>query len=339
MRACVRVCLQDEFVAVMLEKLPHPDTVKFTTELCELFAQIDVNGDGTMEWEEFTSYCIEAGIVATRHLLAPLRYKMSEHPNYVDHTSRGPSITSLTWCEQLQQLFVFEAQSTKVRIYSPKLVEIGEVVLPPSELIAYVTAGCYIHERNMLVISATNFSINFWDLASKCVLGIGFTRTSQSSLCAATDVVYSCGGDRWLHMWSLKDYSLLARFTRHTDLAISVMPVWTWWAAAACNTDSLSQIKEHNLLLSTSMDKKILLWELGTSTPRGQLTGHSRGVRQVIYIKKMDLAISCGFDCDALGWDLTNRRQVIKCVTCALCVHTTPHTHDRVPGCVDIDSH
>ena len=33
--------------------------------LSELFAQIDINGDGTMEWEEFTTYIVESGLRAS----------------------------------------------------------------------------------------------------------------------------------------------------------------------------------------------------------------------------------------------------------------------------------
>ena len=48
--------------------LHHPALLfqETVSELCELFAQVDVNNDGTMEWEEFSAFCIEAGMAATR---------------------------------------------------------------------------------------------------------------------------------------------------------------------------------------------------------------------------------------------------------------------------------
>ena len=57
--------------------------------LCELFDQIDVNGDGTLEWEEFTGFCVEAGLVATRRDKRPLNYKYEEDIDYADVTSKG----------------------------------------------------------------------------------------------------------------------------------------------------------------------------------------------------------------------------------------------------------
>jgi hypothetical protein len=37
------------------------DTVR---ALCELFAQVDVDGDQIMVWDEFTGFCIEAGLAS-----------------------------------------------------------------------------------------------------------------------------------------------------------------------------------------------------------------------------------------------------------------------------------
>ena len=36
--------------------------MQLARNLCELFEQIDINGDGTLEWDEFTSYCVSQGL-------------------------------------------------------------------------------------------------------------------------------------------------------------------------------------------------------------------------------------------------------------------------------------
>ena len=58
----------DEFVKVMLDHLEynHDDAnerLKITLGLTDLFREIDVNGDGTMEWEEFSNHIIELGLL------------------------------------------------------------------------------------------------------------------------------------------------------------------------------------------------------------------------------------------------------------------------------------
>lgn len=34
-------------------------------QLCEMFEQIDINGDAVVDWEEFTTFCISIGLIAT----------------------------------------------------------------------------------------------------------------------------------------------------------------------------------------------------------------------------------------------------------------------------------
>lgn len=52
----------------MLEHLDYnkdskDETKKITLALIELFKEIDVNGDGTMEWVEFSNHIIELGLL------------------------------------------------------------------------------------------------------------------------------------------------------------------------------------------------------------------------------------------------------------------------------------
>ena len=51
-------------------------SVKLVKDLCELFEQIDVNGDGALEWEEFTGFCVEAGMVASRRAVSIAPFKV-----------------------------------------------------------------------------------------------------------------------------------------------------------------------------------------------------------------------------------------------------------------------
>ena len=48
------------------KKRRQEERVELVSHLIDLFAQIDVNGDGSLEWEEFTSFCIEAGMSASK---------------------------------------------------------------------------------------------------------------------------------------------------------------------------------------------------------------------------------------------------------------------------------
>lgn len=58
----------DEFVACMLEHLDYDKKNKklkhkITLALIDFFKEVDVNGDQTMEWEEFSNHIIELGLL------------------------------------------------------------------------------------------------------------------------------------------------------------------------------------------------------------------------------------------------------------------------------------
>lgn len=92
-----------EFVHVMLEvirtadetdenlRLKLLDPPELIANLCELFAQIDINGDGTMEWEEFTSFIVETGLMARNqqkemihHYYHVQKEDLSKHSTFID---------------------------------------------------------------------------------------------------------------------------------------------------------------------------------------------------------------------------------------------------------------
>lgn len=54
------------FVEAMIDVLPTGEMskskVETTVDLIELFKDIDVNGDGTVEWSELLAFTIEAGV-------------------------------------------------------------------------------------------------------------------------------------------------------------------------------------------------------------------------------------------------------------------------------------
>jgi hypothetical protein len=75
-------------------------------DLVELFRQVDVNGDGTMEWNEFTGFCIDAGL-ATASACGRLEYKFQRASNFSDDFTEGPQIYRLRWLPKLQFLLVW----------------------------------------------------------------------------------------------------------------------------------------------------------------------------------------------------------------------------------------
>ncbi|KAF4315374.1 hypothetical protein G195_011102 [Phytophthora kernoviae 00238/432] len=71
---------------------------QLVANLCELFAQIDINGDGSMEWEEFTSFIVDTGLTVKNHQpnsIQEYHYVQwedaSKHSTFIDHIYYFPS--------------------------------------------------------------------------------------------------------------------------------------------------------------------------------------------------------------------------------------------------------
>jgi WD40 repeat protein/Ca2+-binding EF-hand superfamily protein len=117
-----------EFVSVMLDRVSwEPESVvTFIEDLVELFAQVDVNGDGTMEWEEFTSAIIEGGmgssggsgedVVGTVAQLRDLQYE--EHPRFVDTAVNRPP-KRIEYLPEFRRVLLLESSRPVVELLDP----------------------------------------------------------------------------------------------------------------------------------------------------------------------------------------------------------------------------
>ncbi|KAF0775269.1 hypothetical protein AaE_001029, partial [Aphanomyces astaci] len=110
-----------DFVEIMLKGLPKAksgaDAYDTISGLIDLFNDIDINGDGTLELSEFTSYCVDAGMVATRVKVAPLKYQYIKNKEFVDRTTEGSGIEKIKWCPVLKRALVVETKANSVKIY------------------------------------------------------------------------------------------------------------------------------------------------------------------------------------------------------------------------------
>jgi hypothetical protein len=105
-----------QFVSAMLLHLDKDDTEDGKTaliaDLIELFKQVDVNGDGHMDWDEFTAFVIEAGMVSGRST-ASQEQKYSEDAAYEcgshmpRHMRYFPALHLLAVCESEHSVLKF----------------------------------------------------------------------------------------------------------------------------------------------------------------------------------------------------------------------------------------
>jgi Ca2+-binding EF-hand superfamily protein/WD40 repeat protein len=143
-----------DFVEIVLPGLPRPKTAEekaaSVSALVDLFEDIDINGDGVMEFDEFTSFCVDAGMVATRTQVATLKHRYERDAKHALKTtaavapvanasSRGPtsnssvlnpqstSIEKLKWSAGFRMFLVLENAARSVKIFTSEGKFVTEV--------------------------------------------------------------------------------------------------------------------------------------------------------------------------------------------------------------------
>lgn len=98
----------EQFVWAMLELLPGGAThgrpvQELVFQLSDLFQQVDINGDGTMEWDEFTHFFISSGM--TKNEFRPrLTYQYEEREDFQHHIEHKLCVKQAKYIPVLQKV-------------------------------------------------------------------------------------------------------------------------------------------------------------------------------------------------------------------------------------------
>lgn len=112
-----------EFLATFME---HADVQAgqgpaVTKLLVDLFRQIDVNGDSTLEWSEFVGFCIEAGSVASLVKIQRPTFFFMYDARWEDHVSRCSEMQLLHYVRNMDCVVTIEAKSRHVNFFTSRL--------------------------------------------------------------------------------------------------------------------------------------------------------------------------------------------------------------------------
>jgi hypothetical protein len=111
----------EEFVDVMTMYLPVKTIgeVKLAVNLCKFFSDVDVNGDGSMEWEEFTSFIIDKGMNLVDSSSAESIEEYQKSP-LVDKTPHASKIESMYYVADRDHLIVMEKDMSSFKVLDGK---------------------------------------------------------------------------------------------------------------------------------------------------------------------------------------------------------------------------
>jgi len=208
--------------------------MQLVADLVELFREVDINGDGDMEWDEFTRFIVEkASLFQDRMTLdkvAPYyhntRYNTENIP--VDLRQRHTdSLDKIINIEKANQFAVIEAHSKVVALYSSFNCEL----VAKLEQDAVPLAMHHIPSKNCLVTSCADMTLNVWNLGDTSAKRSYKLRnkwpaaSSQMSLSwvEAHQMLYSGSTMGPITAWSLKEQEEKATFFGYVGRASEVV--------------------------------------------------------------------------------------------------------------------
>ena len=253
----------EKFISVMFRYIKFPKDedeekkVDLVVQLIDLFNTVDVNGDGVLEWGEFTSYCIEVGMVATRKSIPPLIKEFREDTTFPGR-KRCCKVKWMKYFGELNQVMYVLENSSKVKLASPENCQMTRE-LDIRQIFTgrpFVITAEYIPELNLILVLSSNLSFSFWSYDSLKELGYCKTRSAQPILCFASlnHILYSANDNGQLLKWRP-----ILKVIRDKYQCLCV-PSGMSIGSHDDTITAIQEIKEHRVIATCSMVSSLLYW-------------------------------------------------------------------------------
>jgi len=275
---------------------------EFGTNMYELFKDIDVNGDGDLEWQEFTSFVVEKANIINK------RIKLASIPQYHDVTntldptaySRHQKIAKLADIPTLGRFCMIEESRNAFFMFNSRTGKhIKTVPLEASPIaIEHVAAQGEILASSFSNMTIATYSLNDPNLNRRYAqVNSWSTPGVQMALTYLNDskLLYSGSTNGNVYAWKIQDRELMSTFSGHSDIIMSLVG-----------------LKKLNNIASGSLDKSICVWDSYTNAQILKLVGHKKGILDLSYSPQYRLLFSCGFEHDACVWSPLGKNLVYR---------------------------
>ncbi|GMI16999.1 hypothetical protein TrLO_g12132 [Triparma laevis f. longispina] len=292
-----------EFVHVMTSILDmgHLMTAdQFAANLIEFFDQVDINGDGAMEWDEFTSFIVEMGMNEHDHQPDAIsNYFFTATKETGNHNAYVQDIRY----HKNDTVTMFDFDSKQVRIYNSKMDLVHTIISNSGQ----VQCCEFLASPNLYAISTNDLSVNFYDGHSYQVVKKFRTPNQNTTVIRwiESEKLLFTGDTRGsIKAWDCQDME--EKFEMGMRDAYSAAGGLLSRRALGLHRDIILDIIELEgleVVASASIDRTIKLWDLPTGKLRRTLVGHKKGIRKITYSSEYRFLISVGFDFDVLVWN------------------------------------
>lgn len=318
----------NDFVHSVMEHLKNwrpamPDRDLLLVKLIiQLFKDIDINGNGDLEWDEFTNYIIEKANILTNNQ----KTKADSIKNY------GPStvlplhniesvVEKLVNMESLDRIGCIEDFSNVVKFYHPETgQQIGRNLKITYEDARFIPSSTFKppplkktkrvivhnaiflpeHEYQVLLTSCNDGSVRTWTCNGSQFHSANHEggypllacKNVQRSLAwdGVNHLLYSGESSGTINLWNFGD-------SKKTDPFKVLRNVHDQMV-----TDLLA-IPKLEFLISCSQDRKVVLWDTISCMPRRIYGNHTKGVLSLAFNPEYRLLFSAGFDHDIYVWN------------------------------------
>jgi WD40 repeat protein len=289
------------------------DESTLVANLCELFKEIDINGDGNMEWEEFTGFVVEKAAVfkdvhKSMDVLSDYHYK----PMALDRNDRhrhNQYIEKLHYIEPYDQIAAIEQHSSEVTLYDAST---GTHAASLTGLRGVPMALKYVEPLDCLVTACADMTMVAWNLGNANDRGSNYDGGSLPNIVktykggGSSSFINSSGGSN--------------RRFRNGSGGVNMEPysVRSSWPTQHAQM-SLCWEQRHQLLYSGSTAGMVHAWSVGkreevTCLGKEKWIGHNDIVMDLMSMPELDNIVSASLDTKICLWDAYNGscRQELK---------------------------
>lgn len=362
---------KEKFLAVMnkhTEITNESQKIEYFEALIDAFDQIDVNGDGSMEWDEFSNFIVETGIAKQKkNFIDVIRsYHLSSSQVKLVYDSE---VIKLVYSVKSKLLFYIESNSRRIKILSFNNNDQRKTRIIEKAHQSSIQTLEYIASKGILVSSGSDNVLKFWNttkdfevmtrLATREVqMVIKWSESTKTLITGGFD----CGlnayrnldfddngnmknGMRMIslkrqHIETISDILIIDKLNLIASSCYSgIINIWSLnyleYKKRICKLEkgvlSLSCIEDKSLLLSAGFDHEVMIWDLVVGGNKvGALQGHSQSLISVITFPGTHQIISADISGVIKVWD--NRTMSLVQTL------STPSSNTKKANCICVTS-
>ncbi|CAM9394230.1 unnamed protein product, partial [Ectocarpus sp. 13 AM-2016] len=326
------------------------DAARVVAMLDELFDQIDINGNDYVDWEEFTSFCIELGVISGKGTnnaaFQPddfiIEYQPVPLPGVAGcgggsgcvgggndggedeatirsgsmirsaESGHGPGVAFMTYVPELKQAYYADKGSNILKA----LDSIGKPNHQHEFLDPYFVEGQHVAVHTVayipgryLVVFCSDHSVNLMKEVKNrrgCTHGYHSEAKVMHQLMHRKLVWEPCfqklisvGSDNHLYEWEASTPAFFGIWIVD-EIAVGAKRIHLH--PEHCNTiTDIVCIAEKELVVTSSLDRRVCVWQLPTWKLRAMFRDHTLGVQALSYLR--GTLLSAGFDWEIIAWD------------------------------------